>query len=443
MKPYPLQEVGIEFLSKRFGALLADKTGVGKTLEAVEAAKRTTSGPVLIVSRQLNRLYWAQVIREQDPGVDIEFCGPAGVHDEETVRSWFKPPRRAYLIIHHDAIRYIYHKLQRYGMWGIVICDEAHRIRSRKTQMTRGLKAIPSFRRWALTATPMDKHPGEFWSILNWLNSGVFKSYWEWYNTFVKINPQTGRPIGVKQPEMLARTIAPYYLARTKKDVRADMPDPVYENVPLEMTPTQAEAYKRLKRESLVAFEGTEPDYTNTIFISSVLARIVYLRKMAADPVSFGVQDDGAKLLWFLEWFEDYANEPKVIFTHSKELSYTLAQVTNGVLVNGDVSKVRRDLAVQKFQEGEANTIVGTIDTMGESVNLQRAGIAIFMEQHWSSIAMEQAVGRVWRIDIEQAPTIITPYCMGTVDELIRDVLQKKQDDRTLVERFLKKEMNE
>ena len=84
--------------------------------------------------------------------------------------------------------------------------------------------------------------------------------------------------------------------------------------------------------------------------------------------------------------------------------------------------------------------MVGTIDAMREGLNLQIADTAIFLDQHWSSTKMKQAVDRIHRINITNTKHIIHLYHKGTVDELILKALDKKWSDKELVERFLRKE---
>ena len=107
-------------------------------------------------------------------------------------------------------------------------------------------------------------------------------------------------------------------------------------------------------------------------------------------------------------------------------------------VITGDVSNVERMKVLAKFDAGELRGIVGTTDTMSESVNLQRATTAIFTDIHPSSIAMTQAEDRVHRIGSVAPVTIIRLNCLSTVDELFLARYQKKWTDRQLIEKFLK-----
>jgi SNF2 family DNA or RNA helicase len=206
------------------------------------------------------------------------------------------------------------------------------------------------------------------------------------------------------------------------------------------MTPAQAIAYKELKTQTFADLDQTG-DLNSSLFIGNVLARIMHLRRMALDPAFFGLDDEGVKWPWLLDWVQTYPDVPFVVFTHSREYAAVLAKLLNNVSVvdyiNGDVPQLKRDEILKKFTRGVLNGIIGTIDTMSESINLQRAEAAIFMELHVSSIAMDQATDRCHRIDSKHVVNVIRLLCKDTVDELILAKLDKKWSDRQLVEAFL------
>jgi len=432
---YPFQIIGTKFLAERRGALLADVMGLGKSVQAVCAA-RQKKGPILIIVRPLNMRFWISTIRQwDDPNVPIKVCGPAGAFDADIVKSWFAKRQRGYLIVHHEALRYAVKVLQAFGIWEVIIADEAHKFRNRKAQMTKCLKQIPSYYRWALTGTPFDKQPNEFWSVMNWLNPAVFSAYWRFFEEYVELDKYTGKVKGPKNVEVLATTLSPYYLRRTKEEVLPQLPPKMYRTIELDMTKEQAAIYKKVEEETLVNLTG---DPADTFFIGNILSRIAHLRKVALDPMLIGVDVEGVKIQWITEWIDLY-DVPFAIFVHSREYANSLGVCLPHVgVISGSVSQSDRDKVLADFNSGKLRGIVGTIDTMSESINLQRARVSIFMELHWSSIMMDQAENRIHRMNSPDSVEIIRLICPGTVDELILEALRKKWSDRRLVEAFLK-----
>ena len=433
--------------------------GLGKTVQALLACVNNVRGPVLVVARPLNKQYWAQMIRELDPGAPYLIAGVGGRVDFKAISSWFRPLQRSYLLIHHESLRFIEAELAKHT-WHCVIADEAHRFKNRNAKMTKALKRVPSLRRWALTGTPMEKSPADFWSLLNRFDPKRFNGYWKFFDRFVQWEPSWGAAaasrggggfgprtiIGVKDPIGLASEVGPYYLRRAKADSGLDLPSKMYEDVPLEMPDYQQALYDAVKAKVVIDLQHLDPDNV-PLFIANAISRIHYLTRVALDPsllegFNADPSDVGVKVKWLFDFVEDFGGtKPFVVFTHAKAFAHMLGDLLSGVgVITGDVSIKEREQVLNAFTLGTLRGIVGTTDTMSESVNLQRATTAIFTDIHPSSIAMTQAEDRVHRIGSVLPVTIIRLNCIGTVDELFLQRMQKKWSDRQLVEAFLKGE---
>lgn len=462
---YPYQVKGTEFLGAKHGAILGDEPGLGKTAQAICAAKENR-GPVLVISRPLNKWFWESEINRWDPDNEgIIVCGPGGVFDEATVKSWFSPLRkRGYLIIHHEALatpkktikshgakivvgvqRDLAKKLRELGIWEVIVADECHRFKSPRAQMTKSLKTIPCFHRWGLTGTPIDKTPADMWSILNWFDKTHFNSYWDFFEAYTKytIGAYGRRTIlGPRNLGMFKREVGPYYLARKRDEVLPDLPEIIRSVIPLEMTTDQRRIYDGFKQNTFVYLQSLATGATaleDPIFIKNAMSRIGQLRRVALNPMLVDVQVEGCKIPWLLEWIEEYPDVPFVVFTHSRMFADTLPiLIDNCATISGSVPQSQRDIVMQSFQDGRLGSVVGTIDTMSESVNLQRARVAIFTDLHWSSISMTQAEYRIARMDSTHPVQLIKLIARGSVDELIAKALALKFNTRQIVEEFLK-----
>lgn len=445
----PFQETGVKFLTERRGALLTDEQGLGKTVQAVWAAKEVATGPILVISRPLNKRFWRQTIKTIDPAAPVITTYEGGHFNEETVKAWFKYPRtRGYLIIHHESLRLQVNLLKSFGIWDIVIADEAHRFKNRKSQMTQCLKSVPSFVRWGLTGTPMEKSPGDYWSLLNWFDPKMFSAYWRFYDNFVNAVYIQGFggtrvELGLKNVEGLAQTLAPYVLGRKKEEVAPELPELLIKDVPLEMSQAHAALYKDIARKYFVDLQaygpGSEDATDAELFIKSALHRLSLLQKAAIDPSLVGSPAEGNKTEWILDWLQDYETEQLVVFTHFKDYANGLGvRLPGSAVITGDVPIRRRDEIVGAFQNGSLRVLIGTIDTMSESINLQNARYAVFTDLHSSSILMNQAYGRVHRIGSRSDVVIARLLTEKTVDYLAKARLEKKFTDIQTVQNLLK-----
>ena len=298
---------------------------------------------------------------------------------------------------------------------------------------------IPTLRKWALSGTPMEKSPADLWSVLNWFSSRDFHSYWKWYDTFVESYdaPFGGRIIlGPKNLEKLGQILTPIYLRRTKMEVAPDLPPKLYHNVPLQMTPQQQEVYDTALKKAFVDLKGDEMDEK---FIMNALSRLSLLQRLTVDPSLVGSNVDGVKTPWILDWMEDYPDEKFIVLSHIKEYANALPiMIPNSAAITGNVPMARRVQIIEDFQAGKLRAIVGTVDTMNESINLQEAGTVIFPDLPTSSIMLTQAEDRVHRINTTRSPNIIRLLCEDTVDNLALARLEKKLSDIETVQAFVK-----
>lgn len=430
MQLYDFQNVGVEFLRTRAGAMLTDKPGLGKTVQAVAAAL-AYNGPVLIISRPMNKDHWVDVIRKLDPDAPIMRTGPGGYFDLDGVKEWFLYPQtRGYLLLHHEALRIQEPRLRVLGFWSVVIADESHRFKNRKAQMTLALKSIRSYRRWALTGTPIDRTPAELWSVLNWLAPTEFSAYWRFFEKYVDYEDGYfgGRKIkGVKNGDELGRRLAPYMLGRTKEQVAPQLPPLTVVDIPIQLTPPQRELYQRLCTQYFVDMPFDEG--TSREFIPNALARIQKLLWCALDPMLLNVTMDSAKSAWLLDWASSHS-EKFVVFTRSRMYANTMPTLIDGVAaISGDVPQSQREFLLQCFRDNSVRGLAATIDTMGESVNLQAASLGVFTDLHRSAIAMRQAYDRLHRINTIAPVTIYRLIAKDTIDEVVATSIDKKWAD--------------
>jgi len=438
--PRGYQSKGVQFLSERRGALLGDEMGLGKTYQAVWACKEL-QGPILVICINLNKPYFASVVRELDPGAEISFAGQAGIFDEPRVRKWFRFPRkRGYLFMHHEGLRFAQKSLRGLGIWDAVVADEAHRFKNRKAQMTKALKSVTSFHRWALTGTPIEKSPADLWSLLNWFDAPHFGSYWKFFEDMVEYTDGWfgGRTIvGPKKPEAFAQVVAPYYLRRLQVDVEPELPKIIYKNVPIDLLPAQRRLYDELDKQTFVDINTSEH---NTLFVKNTLARLTHLTRCALAPGLLGSDVESAKLQW-LQAFAKETTDQFVVFTRFREFAHGVAigLGKRAGVIAGDVKLETRNKVLEAFQKGDTQVLIGTYQTIGQSINLQNAHIGIFTDIHRSSILMQQSEMRLSRIGQKEHPLIIRLLGVDTYDEEMLEAYDKKLTDIALIDRYLKK----
>ncbi len=170
--------------------ILADEVGLGKTIEAgliiKELRARELLSRVLIIVPASLQLQWQSELRskfnedfEVLDGAALQYLGRGGVNPwmarQNVICSlpFAASPKRAEQIIEAE--------------WDLVVFDEAHRVRrslqgASKTRTTQAYRLADELKELVnglllLTATPMQVHPFELYSLIELVEPGLFPAF--------------------------------------------------------------------------------------------------------------------------------------------------------------------------------------------------------------------------------------------------------------------------
>lgn len=422
--------------------LVNDDRGLGKTLVAIEAAKRVYAGlgaPILIVAPKRVRDQWAPVIEAQCADLDFVIF----TLDTKTALppKPFARGRMIWVLTHYEAL--VKHKanLAR-TFYSTIIADEAHRLRNRTAQRSAAIKLLQAYRKIALTGTSFDRDPADVWSLLNWLEPERYaegrgrRTYWQFRATHTIEEPiyKAGvrqpytRAAGVCDPEALAAELAPYCIARKKRDVAPELPPKIIQTVRLELDAAQRAAYTQIQDadDLLVELAGASDD----LIIKNVLGKILRLQQLTTDPRLLGLDYDGVKIDWLREFAED-APDSYLILTRYRD---TAERIGNMLAIPVVVGGSKIDTRQLKNEP----RIVGTIAAMGEGLDLGHIWTTVFIDVEYSSILMAQAQDRTERdLAAERGRHIIYLQAVGTQDARLRSIAEAKLSIADAVQRYL------
>ncbi|KAF3456838.1 hypothetical protein FNV43_RR01492 [Rhamnella rubrinervis] len=103
----------------------------------------------------------------------------------------------------------IFHRVD----WYRVVLDEAHTIKSSRTQGAQAAYALSSCCRWCLTGTPLQNNLEDLYSLLCFLHVEPWCN-WAWWNKLIKRPFENGDPRGIK---LIKAILRPLMLRRTKE----------------------------------------------------------------------------------------------------------------------------------------------------------------------------------------------------------------------------------
>lgn len=323
--------------------------------------------------------------------------------------------------------------------WLVVVADEAHRIKNRKSLAARGLYRVQAPIMIAATGTPLMNSPGELWSLLHWLYPEQYKSYWAFHNSYVEETEGfRGKVvIGVKNPDGLRFELHKKMYRRTKDQV-LDLPEKVRITVPITLDKKQQELYDEAERglwleveKAIQEGDSAAKEFAeraggsgsvNVYTIPNGAARTVRLRQVLSTPALLGGVDISAKLDAAVDAIVDNRHKPHVVFTEfvgtCEAIRHRLE--SSGLRVGiytGETPQPVRTKLEDEFQNGDIDVMVGTIGAMREGITLTAADTVHFIERAWVPGWNEQAEDRLHRIGQTNNVTIYIYEGVDTVDE--------------------------
>ena len=396
MQLFPHQQEAKLFLLSRRRAILADQPRVGKTLPTAAAALENL--PALIVCPAIAKTVWESAFARLAPNVSVNVVNgkrEAGELNSANV-----------IIINYDVLQYAQTNVDRYNT---LVLDECHRIKNPKAQRTKAamlaMKKIDCV--YALSGTPIPNRPIELWPILHGL--GIYRG--GWFDFAARYAKMWSAPWGLDTsgasnlPELKALML-PHVLRRKKEDVFKDYRDPQVSLITFDLANDKREQSfdadaLMANPNALLAFEGL-----------AEIMREAGMRKVKAAS----------------EFIDDLlqSNEPVVVFAHHKDVVQALQdelKTHKPVIVVGDTTRLKRDMAIADFQSGQTKCIIGNIAAMSEGVDLSAADTIVFVECTWSTSALEQASSRVENINKSGIPPVI--YILTIKASLDHTVLAK------------------
>jgi SNF2 family DNA or RNA helicase len=436
---YKFQSLDLGYLAdvmKMHGcAYVGWERGLGKTMAACALAESAGAKRILIVCPNTAKgAVWEPEV-EHFLGVKPVVMPNGNPEKRKAAMAKVKGRKSVVLIVHYESLALIAKERKdksgwnKYGEWDIVIADEAHRLANPQTQMSRSLRRIPTKAKVALSGSIIQNHPEEIFGVLTWLLPEQYARKWpDWndrYLDYVKSN--FGRVLIGPKPskiEAMRKELGVFTVYRRKRD-ELDLPTKTEQSMYVDLSPAQRRAYDELRDSYVAQLDSGE----NVIAIQPIVM-LTRLRQLASGLGLVSTEvTDSTKLDLACELLADDPDEPYVVFTWYKASAIELAKRLNEetYLVTGDTKATDRTAFIQAFQAGHRRVFIGTIATLGESVNLHRAANAIRLDRSWNPAANEQAEDRIYRIGQDRPVTITDIVARETVDDLR---VQPRLDDK-------------
>ncbi len=443
----PYQKDGFSWLvflhELNTGGILADDMGLGKTVQAIAlllwAKSKYKRKLNLVVAPTSVVPNWDREIRKFAPGLKtVVWQGPN--------RSQSAPDleKADVMITSYALLRRDEELLQSLDL-RYVILDEAQHIKNPMSQTARSAKKLSSERRLALTGTPIENRLSELWSIFDFVSPGLLGQL----KTFEE---RIARPIDrgdMETAQRLRATIKPFVMRRLKRDVAADLPDKIEQEMIVPLAEEQAKLYKQILgqvRKSILS--EVEKKGVSKAQIQ-ILAALTRLRQVACDPRLMKLPDtdfdadDSGKLGALREIVDEAVSGGHRVLVFSQFVQM-LNHIRTALESDGvqyeylDGSTKDRLEKVDHFNEDTSVPVfLISLKAGGTGLNLTGADTVVHFDPWWNPAVEDQATDRAHRIGQTRNVNVYKLIAAGTVEEKILELSAKK---RALVSNVLSTE---
>lgn len=439
----PYQKRGYSWLYRNmrvgFGSILADDMGLGKTLQTITLLQKMKDEgvlrekPALVVVPTGLLSNWQAEISRFAPGLTSFIYHGTGRQGPES--------RVDILLTTYGVLRSdqkIFAKVK----WSVMVIDEAQNIKNPTAIQSKAVRSITADTKIALSGTPVENRLTEFWSIMDYANSGYL-------GNLKSFKSEYANPIQLYNDEECAarfrKVTAPFMMRRMKTDMTiiSDLPDKVEINEYSALSPEQAALYHKTLDAAMAEIEGKDTSDSAALFERQglILQMILALKQICNHPAQYlkngnmspSLSGKVEMLLDRLDGIVD-AGEKVLVFTQFKEMGEMLVKFVGDrtgkapMFYHGGCSVKQRNEMVSRFQNGREDKIfILSLKAAGTGLNLTAASHVIHFDLWWNPAVEAQATDRAYRIGQNKNVMVHRFITKDTFEEKIDAMIQRKK----------------
>jgi SNF2 family DNA or RNA helicase len=466
--PHQIETVRRVLRHFRGRVLLADEVGLGKTIEAClllrEYLLRGIAKRVLILTPTTLVSQWNEELQSK---FGLEFIVPPRTRTADSPDYWAGHDRVL------TSINFAKMKQRAQAVaaapWDLVIVDEAHHCKNRRTLNWQLVNSLQRRHLFLLTATPVQNDLLELYNLLTLLEPGHLKTESHFKKQYVR----RGNPRDPRNRQRLRSLLGEVMIRNTRSLVHMDLPPRYAQTILAEPQGDEARVYDLLtdylqNRRALPAAEESEaeecgdtpvadeprhgaerdpaddrPKLTRRQLAALLTAAGSHPRALGQsldniagdDPAAAAIielagrVDRSAKDQRLLDLVRQSRGNKLLVFATFRRTLEHLQQLLareghEFVTFSGAESDREKDAAVAAFRDSAP--IMLCSESGGEGRNLQFANTLVNFDLPWNPMRIEQRVGRIHRIGQQRAVFIFNLCTTGSLEARILNLLNEK-----------------
>ena len=436
---YGYQKAAVETILEHHNVVLGLEPGMGKTivaLSAVAALAAKGHRTLVIVPPSLRVDPWQRDAAKRFPHLRVAIV--------EGTKS--APLPDVDVVIMGDSVTSSREEdILAWRPTGLVV-DEAHRCKSRTSARSKAALEISEYVRGRdgyvilLTGTLSVNDPAEIFQPLRIAGATRALSGSDYYSDFLRRwciteTVWTGakevlKCVGAADPEGMHERLREIAYVRVAREDVLDMPDKVWVHRSLHLNGDLA-TYRRMESDFIAWVNGERgAEAGRRAAKAEAVTKLMALWqeagkakvKAAAEYVT-NLVEQGEQVVvmgWHAAVIGGLRDVLESTTVHGRKV--TTVSVVGGMTADDKAT------AQDTFRAGTADVLLGNITAAGVGLNLDNAAHLVFVQLPWSAGDLIQASDRIYRVTQRRACTIHVLGALGTVDERLSAVLDRKVD---------------
>ena len=425
LRPYQIE--GVTWLERMYkaglGACLADDMGLGKTIQAISMLKIHSASnhntPKLVIAPKSLLYNWKNEINKFAANLSvIIYHGNKRSFNEKELNS-----NTVILTTYGTALNNL--EILRQITFDIVVIDEIQFIKNYNSKTFKAIACLKRNMTIGLSGTPFENNITELWSIMNVLNTSIFKSK----TTFINLSNS-------EEFKKINKMISPFVLRREKKDVLKDLPEKNETVIEVEMEQPQEQLYNSLRIKIMDEIKRLPSRYEIKTS-ADILKGLLLLRQAACHPLllASGLNPERCTESAKFELLKDRvislvsANEKVIIFSQFTSMLRIIENWLKGEEIKYyylDGQTNHRQELVDDFEKSNEGVFLISLKAGGVGLNLTSCHYVILYDPWWNPATEKQAADRVYRIGQTKDVFVYKLITRNTIEERIQQLQEKK-----------------
>jgi SNF2 family DNA or RNA helicase len=435
--PHQIATVAKVISQLRGRAILADEVGLGKTIEAGMILKeyllRGLVKRFLILTPAALCRQWEAELREK-------FAIPTLIAGQEFEWAGYNQ-----LIASLDTAKQAKHRQHILNLYyDLVIVDEAHKLKSDRTQNWQFINSIPKKFFLLLTATPLQNDLKELFNLITLLRPGQLGNYRSFKKNFTvdKRSPKNAPELKGLLAEVMIRNRHGANIGFTKRHVQ---------NIPVVLSELEQQLYQRITGfiRACLQKSATKQNALPLLTLqreicSSTFAAVITLYKLVQKlEIDETQQPEALALIQLAQRVKHNAKmqvveelmrltpEKVIIFTEFLATqSYVRTRLEQAgfltLAFDGHLSASKKEFTKYQFKQQPQYRALVCTESGGEGINLQFCNTLINYDLPWNPMRLEQRIGRIHRLGQLREVFIYNLYTQDTVEAHLLRLLDEK-----------------